>query len=258
MLSLLPVLACALLARSGLGSACDPAYAGALSRAGVERRAWRPSQALSAYEEALERDPTGFDALLGLAEGWNLQGESGPEMEAEEAFHRALGYAQCLDEAYPFRPEGPFWAAASYGNLTLRASPGDKVALSRLIAAESRRALARDPDHAPALVTLGIYERELARLGFFARMAAGTLFGGVEDTSLEESERLLRRAVELDPGSSFGRYELALTLIAAKKEREAAAELRRVLDQAPASRSDVVRQVDARARVDGMEERQDR
>ncbi|HEY6547494.1 MAG TPA: hypothetical protein VI589_06300 [Vicinamibacteria bacterium] len=249
MLSSLPFLACALLARSGLGSLCDPGYAEALARAQAEGRAWHYESAIASYHLALERDPAGFHALLGLAEAWNGEGDARGAAAAEEAFHRSLGHAQCLDEACPARPEGPAVAATSYGYLTVRASPGEKLGLSRAIAAESRRALLRDPAHAPALVTLGIYERELATLGFFARLAARAMLGGLEETSLAESERLLRRALEVDPASLLARYELALTLLAAEKKREGAEELRRVLETLPASPADVSRQLDAAARL---------
>jgi hypothetical protein len=98
-------------------------------------------------------------------------------------------------------------------------------------------------------VALGIYERELAGLGFFARVAARTLFGGVEDTSLGESERLLRRAVALAPASLLARYELGLTLLGMNKKDAAAAELRLVLELLPGEASDVRRQLDAAARL---------
>ena len=205
--------------------------------------------AIRAYQEALARDPSGFHALVGLADSWNDLGQTRSGATAADAFHRALGHAQCLDEAFPGRPEGPSWAASAYGNLTASGSPGEKLALSRMIATEARRALWRDPDHAPALVALGIYERELASLGFFARAAARTLLGGLEETSLHESERLLRRALELEASSLLARYELALTLLAAKKDEEARAMLRGVLEMAPSEAADAARQLDAAKRL---------
>jgi hypothetical protein len=123
------------------------------------------------------------------------------------------------------------------------------VALAREIAAAARCALEKDPEFAPALVALGIYERELAGLGFFARVAARAFLGGVEDTSLGESERLLRRAVAQAPGSLLARYELGLTLLARNKKDAGAAELRRSLELLPSEASDVRRQLDASAQL---------
>jgi hypothetical protein len=75
------------------------------------------------------------------------------------------------------------------------------------------------------------------------------MFGGVEDTSLAESERLLRRAIALEPGSLLARYELGLTLLAADEDDDGARELRLVLERPPAGPADVRRQLDAAARL---------
>ena len=212
MLTALLALQCAAQAGAPLGAGCADdvprdrraEYAAAIARGDERHRAFASEQAIDAYHEALLLDPAGFEALRGLADAWNDLGETTTDDAAEDAFFRALGHAQCLEELFPTMPDGPYWKAVAYGNLTTRRGPGDKVALSREIAAAARCALDKDPEFAPALVALGIYERELAGLGFFARMAARTLFGGVEDTSLGESERLLRRAVGLAPQSLLG------------------------------------------------------
>ena len=181
MLSAVPFLLCSLLARAGHAALCDPDYLDALTRAEERHRAFDYDAAIAAYRSALLRDPSGFHALRGLADSWNDRGEGLGGMAAEDAFARALGYAQCLEEAFPSLPEGPAWVAASYGNLTTAASAGDRVAFSREIAAAARRALGHDPDFASALVALGIYERELSTLGFFARTAVRTMFGGLPE-----------------------------------------------------------------------------
>jgi len=224
-------------------------YAAAIARADERHRSLSYEQAIDAYHEALFLDPAGLEALRGLADAWNDLGEATTGEAAEDAFVRALGHAQCLEELFPTMPDGPYWKAVAYGNLTARRGPGDKVALAREIAAAARCALDKDPEFAPALVALGIYERELAGLGFFARVAARALFGGVEDTSLGESERLLRRAVALAPASLLARYELGLTLLGMNKKDAAAAELRLVLELLPGEASDVRRQLDAAARL---------
>jgi tetratricopeptide (TPR) repeat protein len=248
-----PLLFCSLLATAGEGALCDPPYLVALERGDAHHRAFDYKAAIATYGEALARDPAGFHALLGLTDAWNDRGEALAGAAARGAFERALGYAQCLEEGFPRRPEGPSWVAASYGNLTTAASAGEKVAFSREIAAAARRALDREPRFAPALVALGIYEREMSTLGFFARTALRAMLGGREDTSLEESERLLRQAAAAAPGSLLARYELGLTLLAAKKEDEARLALEEVLERLPQEASDVARQTDAARRLAQLE-----
>ena len=63
----------------------------------------------------------------------------------------------------------------------------------------------------------------------------------------------MRRAVALSPERLFARYELGLTLLAAKKNAEAVAELRRVLELLPAEAADRQRQLDAAARLARLE-----
>jgi tetratricopeptide (TPR) repeat protein len=249
----LPALLCSLLARAGHGALCDPGYLEAVARAELHVRGFDGGAAIAAYREALLRDPGGFHALRGLAEAWNERGATLSGPDAEDAFSRALGYAQCLEEAFPASPEGPSLVAASYGQLTAGASPGEKVSYSREIAGAARRALARDPDFVPALLALGAYERELSRLGFFARVAVQAFLGGAGQTSLAESERLLRRAVELAPGSLVAHHELGLTLLAEKDEAGAARAFRAALERAPAGSAQAARQIDAAARLARLE-----
>ena len=75
------------------------------------------------------------------------------------------------------------------------------------------------------------------------------MLGGLEETSLQESERLLRRSVELEPESLLARYELALTLLAAEQGRGG----RRGADWSAGDRTseaaDAIRQLDAAARL---------
>jgi tetratricopeptide (TPR) repeat protein len=232
-----PALFCLLFAQSALGALCDPAYADAIGRGDRHHAAFEYEAAARAYAEALDADPGGFHALDRLADVSNDLGD----------FTGSLGYAQCLREAHPQRPEGAYWAGVAYGQLTTTVGPGEKLALARDIVGAAGEAIRIDPGFGPAHVVLGAFHREMSQIGFFARFAARAFLGGLPEASLAESERLLRRAVELEPGSVVARYELALTLAAAKRDEDARAAFAFVVASLPQEASDRDRQLRAAA-----------
>jgi len=192
------------------------------------------------YERALELEPTSGEAKIGLAhvlndlaaeqlaeaEGARAAGNKGAARDlslgAVSSLERARDLALELREAWPARPEGPYWYAASLAALMSNASGPEKVRSAREIDAAARRAIALDPCFAPAWALLGVSQREVARIGWLVRGLARATLGGLPSASLDEAEGLLRAAAALDPGDPFPLYQLGLTLEARDRPREAA------------------------------------
>jgi tetratricopeptide (TPR) repeat protein len=224
-------------------------YLEAIEAGGEREDRFDDSGAVQAYERALTLDPEALEARLGLARALNSLGEAASGSEAEALFERALRFAESLRDSRPDEPVGHYWVAATDGNLiTFRDGP-EKVRLARDIDASARRALALDPCLAPAYVILGITYRELAGLGWFVRGMASGLFGGLPKGSLEDAERLLSIAVDLDPADPFARYQLALILERRKQPREAMTELRQAVELAPRRARDLPLQAEAVGRL---------
>ena len=205
--------------------------------------------AVQAYERALPFDVEALEARLGLARASNALGEAASGSEAEALFERALRFSESLRASRPDEAAGHYWVAATSGNLIAFRDGPEKVRLAREIETNARRALAIDPCLAPAYVVLAITYRELAGLGWFVRGMAGGFFGGLPKGSLEDAERLLGIAVDIDPADPFARYQLAVTLERRKQPREAMAELRQAVELAPRSARDLRLQAEAVGRL---------
>jgi len=226
-----------------------PEYRAALAEGEEREASFDDLAAAAAYRHALLLDPEAVEARIGLARALNAIGEAEAGPEAAGRFERARRLAEGLRELRPDEPDGHYWVAASLGNLvSLRDGP-EKVRLAREIDAAARRALSIDPCFAPAYVVLGISYRELSGLGWFVRGIAGGLFGGLPKGGIEDAERLLRLAVDLDPDDPFARYQLALTLERRKRPREAMAQLREAIDRPPRAVRDVRLQAEAMGRL---------
>ncbi len=226
-----------------------PEYLEALAQGAEHQRAFDDAGAAAAFERALGLDVEAPEARLALAQVLNAQGEAATGPEAAAFFERALRFAEALRAARPDEPESHYWVAATNANLIAFRDGPEKVRLSREIEAAARRALAIDPCFVPAYAVLGITYRELSGLGWFVRGIASGLFGGLPKGSLEDAERLLSVAIDLDPDDPFVRYQLALTLERRKKPREAMAQLQRVLELPPRTARDLRLQSEAVGRL---------
>ena len=226
-----------------------PEYTEALRRGDERHAAFAFTEAADAYRMALELDPEAPEARLRLSEVLNERGEAASGAEARADFDEALRFAQALRASWPEEPEGHYQVAATLANLIAFRDGPEKVRLSREIDENARRALSVDPCFAPAYIVLGITYRELSGLGWLARGFASSLFGGLPKGSMEDAERLLGRAVDLDPDDPFAHYQLGLTLEKRKRPGDAAAELRTALALPPRAARDLRLRADATERL---------
>lgn len=91
----------------------------------------------------------------------------------------------------------------------------ERIEAARLLLAVHRdttRALALSPDEPVGLVILGAWNRRAAALGFMERAFVRLTAGELPDASLDESRRLLERAVARDP-TPTALFHLGLTFV---------------------------------------------
>lgn len=114
-------------------------------------------------------------------------------------------------------------------------------------------ALVLDPyDFAPHTI-LGVWHRELTVVHPAAKTVARLLLGGYPDVSLEDSERFLKRAVELAPDRVAVRTQLALTYLAMDDIDAALEELRTAIELDPKSGFERLEQDEARVLIAELE-----
>jgi tetratricopeptide (TPR) repeat protein len=223
-----------------------------LARGEALHRAFSYPESAREFEAAHRLNPERFVPLERLCHVYNDLGHGASGRAAESFYERAAAHAEALRQRFPDRAEGHFWVAAGYGNLALFKGGRDKVRLARGVEASARQAIALDPGYAPAYVALGIYYRELAELSWVLRAFAKLLVGGLPKATREDSEAVLRKAVELDPGSVLARYQFGLTLRSLDRDAEAADQFRVLVALPPAEAQDRRNQADAEALLKRM------
>jgi tetratricopeptide (TPR) repeat protein len=213
-------------------------------------------KALEKYEKAYSLDPDNYDVLLRLARTYNDAGEEFYEMrkmeEAESYINKGVKFAELFKNKFPDSAAAYTYMAMAYGNLALFKGGNEKVKLAKKIEENAKRALNMDPDNHVNYIILGIYNRELASLSWLERAFANTFFGSVPQGSYEESERLLRQALKIDPDMIVATYQLAKTYRKMDKEQQELQMLKKVTSMKQRDFRDKFAKAKAKRRVEEL------
>ena len=186
------------------------------------------SQAISLYLERLAGNEA--EVHWRLSRAYGSVGELAPPDHQEAQYDKAIAHGRKAIEADPKSSDAHAWLAAALGKKALYAEAKKGVEMSKEIKEEAEKAIALDPKNFIPCIVLGIWNREIANLGFLERAGARILYGGLPPASNEDSVKMLMRALELRPDSLKARYELAQTYIAMGEYKNAKVELKRVVD----------------------------
>ncbi len=213
--------------------------------------AYENAQALETYREAYRRCPDSYEALMKLTRAYNDVAEEVQEDNAEDIFRVALRHADTLRQKYPDSMMGYFLSAAVAGNLARTSGGEQKVRLSRVVEKNARKAIELDSTYSPSYVILGSYYREVATTGGWLKTIARLLYGELPDGSLEDSRRVLEKALELDPENPYAHLAMAETLLEMDKDPSARDHLQTVLELPVTSHYDPVLKREARELLQG-------
>jgi tetratricopeptide (TPR) repeat protein len=206
--------------------------------------------ALDRYQRAYDLAPNEFEALVRMTRVHNDIGRSmlWRNDSAEVWYRKAVGFAEILLEKFPDRAESHFWIAITRGSLVPFLSVQEKLDVGKFVVEHARKAVEIDSTFVPAYVILGILYREAAKLKWYERVIANVVFGGSLPGTIEDSEQVLRRAIELDPLDIFAHFELAQTYNFLEEHDRAADHYRTALTLAPTSQRerDQQRQIERR------------
>ncbi|MGI9534131.1 MAG: tetratricopeptide repeat protein [Thermodesulfobacteriota bacterium] len=190
-------------------------------------------KALEYYQKAYEVNPDNFEIIKKLIITSNDCGEDQVEIDEEKAkeyFSLSVRYTEMAKEKYPDKPELFLLLGLSYGNSSRYAEGREKVKLARDVEENFKRMIELEPDYAPPYIGLGIYYREVANLNFFLKFIAKKFLGGLPNGTLEDSETMLVKAVELAPERVFTHYELAITYLEIGETEKVKYHLKKVLE----------------------------
>jgi len=206
-------------------------------------------KALSEYEKAYKYAPDNYEALMKLTRAYNDVGEDINSKESETYYEKAVQYAELLQKQFPYRAEAYFYLSASYGNLALFRGGKEKIRLSRYVESNAKKAIELAPDYDLPYIVMGVYYREVANLNWFLKVFAKSFLGGLPDGTIEDSERMLLIAVELNPKSIYAHYQLGITYEAMGKKDKAVKYYKKVIELPNTDHQDKTKKTEAKEKL---------
>jgi len=197
---------------------------------------WEDQKALDEYLKALQVEPQNYEALWKAARGYidvaDLITGKGKELDKKrfELYQNAEKYAQQAITANPNDTWGHFYLSAALGKKVLLQGKKEQVESSKKVKAEIEKAIALDPNNDLAYHALGRWHRRMAEIGGAKRALGSLIYGSIPKGSFEESEKWLKKAVELKPDYINHHLELGRTYVAMDKFDKAAEEFKTCLE----------------------------
>ena len=218
-----------------------------IARGDSAQAAMKLEKALRYYLEAERLAPRNGEILWRLSKvHTDKAAAEEDETRATQLLQSSLRYAERAEAAAPRLAMVQVAYAIAYGQLAVIAPNDEKMELSRKIHDYAQRALELDPKNHPAMLVLGIWNREVASLNWALKLMLDVVYGGLPDASLETSHRRLRACVRNMPRQIMPRVELAKTLIEMDEEDAARSQLRKALSLPPSDIGDRQRIREAR------------
>jgi len=187
-------------------------------------------QAQEQYLQALKLEPANYEALWKTARAYvdlgDLLDPSLKDLREKQmaSFQTGEDYARKAIKANANDSWGYFELSAALGKRLLLLGKKEQVKMSKEVKGYIDKAVALDPKNDLAYHALGRWHRRMAEIGGIKRLLGGLLYGGIPKGSFEESEKFMKKAIELKPTYGNHHLELGRTLLALKKYKEAAQE----------------------------------
>jgi len=168
----------------------------------------------------------------------------------KEKYQQAELYARKAVKVNPNDTWGHFYLSAASGKYALLLGKKEQVERSKAIKVEIEKALELDPKNDYAYHALGRWHRRMAEIGGVKRFFGGILYGGIPKGTFEESEKYLKKAVELRPNYVNHHLELGRTYMALEKYDLAAREFEKCLELAVTTSKDPMYKEEAKAELE--------
>ncbi len=208
------------------------------------------------YEKAYELVPGNFEVLVKLAGAYNDAGEEYVELrkrdEAKKFIDKAIDYSEILHKGFPDSAKTYCYLALSYGNIAMFSGSKEKIKLANLIKENAEKSIRMDSTLYISYIVLGIYNREIADLGFFERLFANTFLGDVPEGSFEESLKMLNKALTILPDTIIPTYQIAKTYRYMGKEEKEKEFLQKVIKYKIQNFRDVFTKEKAKRRLEKL------
>ncbi len=209
----------------------------------------RYDDAIHCYESAALASGDESEARWKLARSIVCRADVSPASEQAEAYHSALKAADRSIALNPRSSNAHTWYAIALGYVAIGEGVRSQISIAHRIKAEVEEAIRLDSRNDVAYSIEGTLFRSLGNVGWVERQIAAVLIGKLPDGGYDESERALRRAIELAPNVLRHRYELGLLYIDWGKHPDAKKVFLDAISLKPVIASDRSRLVDMQRRL---------
>jgi len=192
--------------------------------------------ALEEYLKAAKAEPENYEALWKTSRAYYdvadimTPADSKAEDEQRRLYGESMNFARRAIKVNTNDTWGHFYLSAAWGMYVLTQGKKEQVNASKQIKVEIDKAIELDPNNDLAHHALGRWQRRMAEIGGAQRFFGGLLYGSIPKGSYEESEKDLKKAIELNPKYTNHPLELGRTYLDMKKFDLAKQEFAKVLD----------------------------
>lgn len=214
--------------------------------------------ALEHYSKALKLEPGNYEALWkssrAMVDIADVIPATDKDVKARQMkmFTEATALARKAVTANPDDTWGHFQLAAANGKRLLLLGKKEQIDASKAVRAEIDRAIELDPTNHLAYHALGRWHRRMDEIGGAKRFFGSIIYGSIPKGSYEESEKNLRKAIELHPEYANHYLELGRTLVALKKYDEAGGAFQKCIDLPKTTSKDDVLKAEAKAELNAL------
>ena len=218
-------------------------------------------KALEHYQAALKLEPANGEALWKASRAMVDIADIIPATDKDvkerqqKLYTDATGLARKAVAALPNDTWSHFQLAASNGKRLLMLGKKEQINASKEVRAEIDKAIELDPANHLAYHALGRWHRRMDEIGGAKRFFGNIVYGSIPKGSYEESEKALRKAIELHPEYLNHHLELGRTLLALKKTDEAGQCFQKAIDLPKTTSKDDVLKVEAKAELDKLKKK---
>ena len=212
-------------------------------------------KALEHYSEALKLEPANYEALWKASRATVDIADVIPATDKDikdrqmKMYTEATALAKKAVGANPNDTWGHFQLAAANGKRLLLLGKKEQIDASKAVRAEIDKALELDPTNHLAYHALGRWHRRMAEIGGAKRFFGSIIYGSIPKGSFEESEKNLRKAIELHPEYANHYLELGRTMVELDKPALAAEAFQKCIDLPKTTSKDDVLKAEARAEL---------
>jgi tetratricopeptide (TPR) repeat protein len=218
-------------------------------------------KALEHYSEALKLEPANYEALWKASRATVDLADIIPATDKDikdrqmKMYTEATALAKKAVAANPNDTWGHFQLAASNGKRLLLLGKKEQIDASKAVRAEIDKAIELDPTNHLAYHALGRWHRRMDEIGGAKRFFGSIIYGSIPKGSFAESEKNLRKAIELHPEYANHYLELGRTLVALKKLDEAAGAFQKCIDLPKTTSKDGVLKAEAKTELEKLKKK---